>query len=177
MSGNIVLTSTANSWYQKQFQQSLPAEEKRLRQRRIHRDALLDVGTSPWRKLFYSYNNQSLITVTGVDHETFEYLLQKFKPYFDQFTPFGDMDDEIEKHKKLGQRQAVTAVDGLGIVLAWTRTRGSVYFLQIQFGMSMTNLCMYLWFGHRIIVEMLQGDEYAGIAIWSPEKLVNTRQQ
>ena len=31
-------------------------------------------------------NNQGLITFTGFDHKTFDYILSKFKPYYDMFT-------------------------------------------------------------------------------------------
>jgi hypothetical protein len=46
--------------------------------------------------------------------------------------------------------------DGLGLVLAWTRTRGLLMVLQLIFGMTYTNLDDYLLFAKRIIVMVLQ---------------------
>jgi hypothetical protein len=42
--------------------------------------------------------------------------------------------------------------DGLGLVLAWTRTRGSLMVLQLILGVTYTNLTDYLLFAKRIIV-------------------------
>jgi hypothetical protein len=42
--------------------------------------------------------------------------------------------------------------DGLGLVLAWTRTRGSFIVLQLIFGVMYTNLDDYLLFTKRIIL-------------------------
>lgn len=43
--------------------------------------------------------------------------------------------------------------------------------LQLHFGLSMTNLTMYLHFGRRIVTEVLQGDDYAKIAVPSVETI------
>jgi hypothetical protein len=48
--------------------------------------------------------------------------------------------------------------------------------LQMHFGMSMTNLNMYLRFGRRIITEVLSNDEYAKIAIPSDEVINEYKQ-
>ena len=61
--------------------------------------------------------------------------------------------------------------DCLGHVLVWTRTRGSLTALQLVFGMTCSNLCMYLRFGCRVIVEALKSDPLATIAIPSNEKI------
>lgn len=159
-----------HSRYQKCFYRALSAEERRLRQRRIPRESLHDVEDSAWRRLYYSYNNQALITATGLDHGTFDYLLSKFQPIFDSTTPFGNNDDFIKTSTR-GRRRKVTAIDCLGLVLFWTRTRGSVFPLQMDFGLTMTNLSKYLRFGRRIVIEVLKNDEYARIAVPSPEKI------
>ena len=67
---------------------ALGAEGQQLRQHCIPHVSLLDASASPWCKLYYSYNNQALITVTGFSYHAFEYLVNKFTWYFDKYTPF-----------------------------------------------------------------------------------------
>lgn len=157
-----------HSRYQKAFYRALSAEEKQLRQRRIPRISLHSTRQCAWRYLFFSYNDQALITVTGLNHATFEYLLRLFKPIFDTTTPFGET---IILTNNRGRKRTVTAVDCLGLVLAWTRTRGSTMSLQMHFGMSMTNLSLYLRFGRRIVASILSRDHFAKIALPSDERI------
>ena len=63
------------------------------------------------------------------------------------------------------------ALDILGLVLAWTRTGGSLLSLQLHFGLSMTNLAMYLCFGCKIIIEVRKNNPLASIKIPSPTKV------
>ena len=165
----------AHSRYQKQFHRALPYEDRQLRQRRIPRVSLHDAHKSSWRRLYSSENDQALITLTGFDHATFQYLLQLFQPIFDTYTPFGD-GDGIEKISPRGRKRTVTATDILGLVLAWTRTRGSLLSLQLHFGLSMTNLNTYLRFGRRIVVEVLRKNPLALIAIPTPAKVAEYKQ-
>jgi hypothetical protein len=122
-----------------------------------------------------SCNNLSLITLTGLDHGTFDYLLCQFRPIFDSHSPFGyDRDgygDGLLLGSRKGRKHRVTALDCLGLVLTWTRTRGSTFSLQMHFGLTMSNLLVYLCVGRRIIVEVLHNDKGAKIAIPSEEKI------
>jgi hypothetical protein len=160
--------SRCHSRYQKAFHRGLSAEERQLCQRRIPCESLHLPRASAWRRLFYSYNNQALITVTGLDHASFEYLLCLFEPVFNATTPFGEI---VEKSNKRGRKRTVTAVDCLGLVLTWTRTRGSTMSLQMCFGLSMMNMSMYLRFGCRIVADVLSNDYFARIAIPSDEQI------
>ena len=160
--------SRRHSRYQKVFHRALSDEERQLHLRRIPRISLQSPCESAWRHLFYSYNNQALITVTGLDHATFEYLLRLFQPIFDSTTPFGEI---TEKTDPRGRKRTITAVDCLGLVLTWTRTRGSTMSLQMHFGLSMTNLTMYLRFGRRIVADVLNSDHFAGIKIPSDDQI------
>lgn len=164
-----------HSRYQKRFHRSLMHEDRQLRQRRIPRISLQDSHQSSWRRLFFSENDQALITLTGLDHATFHNLLQLFQPIFDNYTPFGE-GDQIQKISPRGRKRAVQALDILGLVLTWTRTRGSLLSLQLHFGLSMTNLTMYLRFGRRIVVEVLKNNPLAAIKIPSPEKVEEYKQ-
>ena len=79
--------SGTHSCYKKRFHKALGDEGRQLGQRKIPRVSLLDASASPWRKLYYSYNNQALITVTGLSYHAFEYLVNKFTWYFEQTFP------------------------------------------------------------------------------------------
>ena len=46
----------------------------------------------------------------------------------------------------------------LGLVLVWSRTRGSLAFLQLIFGLSRTGIEVYLRFGKRLLVKLLSRD-------------------
>ena len=158
-----------HSRYKKTYHNEvLGAEGRQLRQRRIPRVSLLSTDVSPWRRLYHSFNNQALITVTGLSYHAFDYLVSKFTWYFDNYTPFNG---RVTKRAKFGRRRRINAIDCLGLVLVWTRTKGSVYALQMTFGLSMTNLCEYLRFGRRIIVQVLKSDENARVVIPSAEKV------
>ena len=165
-----------HSRYQKRFYRALCNEDRQLRQRWIPRISLQDAHKSSWRRLYYSENDQVLITLTGLDHATFHQLLQLFHPIFDNYTPFGN-GDHIEKRSPRGRKRTVMALDILGLVLAWTWTRGALLSLQLHFGLSMTNLTTYLHFRRRIIVEVLKNNPLALITIPSPAKKVEVYKQ
>jgi hypothetical protein len=57
--------------------------------------------------------------------------------------------------------------DGLGLVLAWTRTRGLLMVLQLIFGMTYTNLNDYLLFTKRIIIMVLRDHPMVKVQISS----------
>ena len=49
--------------------------------------------------------------------------------------------------------------------------------LQLIFGMTMTNLSMYLRFGRHIMIHVLKNDTHASITIPSKEKIIEYKQQ
>lgn len=55
----------------KAFYRLLTREAKKKRDKRIPRVALQDPQSSAWRKLYSSRSDQALITLTGLDFETF----------------------------------------------------------------------------------------------------------
>ncbi len=61
--------------------------------------------------------------------------------------------------------------DNLGLVLAWTRTRGLLMVLQLIFGMTYTNLDDYLLIAKRIIVMVLRDHPMAEVGIPSTKKI------
>ena len=61
------------------FRHFLNAEGRQRRDRNLIRAALHDPTNSTWQKCFHSGDDGVLITITGFDHETFNYSF--FWPY------------------------------------------------------------------------------------------------
>jgi hypothetical protein len=61
--------------------------------------------------------------------------------------------------------------DCLGLILAWTRTKGSLMVLKLSFGMTYSNLNDYLLFAKRIIVMLLRDHPMAQVKIASSKKI------
>jgi DDE superfamily endonuclease len=156
-----------HSRYRKLYLSRLSAFEKKIRQRRIPRVALLDPAHSAWSRLVESRDDQAMITLTGFDFNSFFWLLAKFQPLYDNNSPFLAEDGSIIPigERGRGRPRIVTAVDCLGLCLAWTRTRGSNMVLQLIFGMTATPVSMYLRFSRRILVGILENEPLAQIKI------------
>jgi hypothetical protein len=115
-----------------------------------------------------------MITLTGFDCATFDSLCEIFTPVFEAYTPFvpsGISCFERTKEQNRGRPWMIRPEVGLGLVLAWTRTRGLLMVLQLIFGMTYTNLDDYLLFAKRIIVMVLQDHPMAEVQIPSTEKI------
>ncbi len=115
-----------------------------------------------------------MITLTGFDRATFVSLCEIFTPVFESYTPFvpsGVLCFERTKEQNWGRPRIVRPEDGLGLVLAWTRTRGLLMVLQLVFGMTYTNLNDYLLFAKRIIVMVSQEHPMAEVQIPSTQKI------
>ena len=56
-------------------------------------------------------------------------------------------------------------------MLVWTCTRGSLHVLQLVFGLTYSNLSVYLIFGMRIIVETFRHNPLARVSIPSAEEI------
>ncbi len=61
--------------------------------------------------------------------------------------------------------------DCLGLVLVWTHTRGLLHALQLVFGLTYSNLSVYLRFGMCIIVETFRHDPLARVSVPSVEEI------
>jgi len=166
--------SQVHSRYQKEFLKSLDIIGRRLRQRKIPRSCLQDPSVSAWRKLYEANNDQGMITLTGFDCASFASLCGIFAPVFDCYTPFvpsGTSCFEYEKTNNKGRPRNIRPEDCLSLVLAWTRTRGSLMALQLIFGMTFTNLDCYLLFAKRILVRVLLDDPRAAVQLPCSEKI------
>jgi len=108
----------------------LTSAELRRRDRRIRRCALVDSNQSPFQKLYHSKNDQSFITFTGLDYATFEYLLSKFQPLYQRYSPYsvnGKIVRVLHRDGMPGRKRSLDAPSCLGLVLGYTRTKGSLF--------------------------------------------------
>ena len=148
---------------------SRPFRVKRIR--RITRRALGEYTESPFMRLYLSRCDQSMITYTGFNCEAFEMLLQLFRPYFLQYTPYSP-DGNIRKVKSTnGRKRKISAEVCLGLVLAWTRSRGNLFPLQMDFGLTYSPLCLWLRFGIRVVVKILAKHPLARVKLPSRENV------
>jgi hypothetical protein len=141
-----------HSQYCKDYHTSLDIFHRRLWQRKIPRCSLQEQSQSAWCCLYESRNDQGMITLTGFDCAMFNFLCEIFTPIFESYTPFVPSGVSCFEHTKVqnrGRPWMIWPEDGLGLVLAWTRTRGLLMVLQLIFGMMYTNLDDYLLFAKR----------------------------
>ena len=118
-----------------------------------------------------------MITTTGLDYDIFVILHGKFESFFESYSPFICEDGTIiPKTNKRGRKRMIQSFDCLGLCLAWTRTRGSFFVLQMIFGMSYTSVSMYLHFGRRILIKVLMKDLDASIHVPGKEKIKEYQQ-
>jgi hypothetical protein len=156
-----------HSRYQKRYYKALSIAQRRLRYNRVPRIALLPPAQSAWRKIYSSRNDQAMITLTGFDLDTFEWLNSKFEPYFNTHSPFIKDKTHIVPIPcpGKGRKRLINSRDCLALNLAWTRTRGNTTVLEIIFGMTGTPVDRYLIFGRRILLEVLSNEPDAAVKI------------
>jgi hypothetical protein len=125
--GGAAANNRLHSRYRKEYLNSLSVEDCRHCSRKIPRISLISLPESPWRKLLTSQVDQAMITMTGFDCLSFQALLQKFAPLFDNHLPFNRSHIEFKSDPSLGGRpRNVRPEDCLGLVLVWMHTRGSL---------------------------------------------------
>ncbi len=107
----------------------------------------------------------------GFDCKSFSKILQKFAPMFSGHTPFNKSGIIIEFEYTHGRKREVQPKDCLGLVLVWTPSRGFLNVLQLVFGLTYTNLSVYLRFGIRLLVETFSNDPLAREAIPSVDEI------
>ena len=107
----------------------------------------------------------------GFDAMSFDRILEKFGPMYSGYTPFDSSGMIVEFVYTRGQKREVQPTDCLRLVLMWTCTRSSLNVLQLVFGLTYSNLCVYLRFGIRIFVETFQNNPLARVSIPSREEI------
>ena len=111
----------------------------------------------------------------GFDCLSFDRILDKFGPMFSGHTTFDESGMIVEFDYTHGQKRVVQPADCLGLVLVWMRTRGSLNVLQLVFGLTLSNLSVYLRFGIRLMVEMFKNNPLARVAIPCNEDIESFR--
>ncbi len=138
---------------------------------------LNEPSESQGMRILNSNNDQAMITMTGFNCASFDYLLNKFQAPFDSNTPHSN---DLKIHKKAvrmgGRPRKICAKLGLGLYLAWTRTNGRLYILQLLFGLNKSAVSLYVRFARRILDMLLSHDDLARIKRPSPNEIETFKQ-
>ncbi len=89
-----------------------------------------------------------LIALTKMNHFAFTKCLKAYLP----FCPNGRVSI---KSSPIGHTHKIYTENCLGLTIAWARTRGGQFAMNLIFGMTASNFQMYIKFGLRIIVNCL----------------------
>jgi hypothetical protein len=148
----------------------LSDEERKKRDSRIPRIGLIEPSRSPFLWIFHSRNNQSLISVTGLDLKSFNYLLNKFLPLFERYSPYcitpaGLLREVRNDAANRGRPRSLESYSSLGLVLCFTRTRLSMGVLQMMFGLTASVLGLWLKFGIKLLFKILSCEPLAKVCI------------
>lgn len=147
-------------------------EGRRLRARDIPRVALQAPTMSSFVTIFWCGSELALITMTGLDHRKFLYLLTRFEVVFLRYIPYcadGHIAELTETTR--GSPRTLSATTGLGLILTWYRTRGSCFSLCIFFGITSSVCAMFLRFSRRIIMRVLSWDCMSRVCLPTREEV------
>jgi len=109
-----------------------------------------------------------------VDCGTFEYLLSKFRPMYQRYSPYsinGKIVRVVIQDGMPGRPRFLDAAACLGLVLGYTRTRGSLFSLQMIFGASHSVLALFLRYSIKLLYKVLKEEPSARIDIPSVEEI------
>jgi hypothetical protein len=158
------------------FRRQLHLTARRRRDRRIPRIALQDPHSSAWVRLFTSNSDQALITFVGLDYRCFNYLNTKFKPLYDRYSPYSStgrirLRRVVNGVPVLRRPLSMDSRGCLGLVCSFTRTRGSLYALQLVFGLTGSVLSLFLRYGRRLLLRVLKAEPGSRIQMPSIEEI------
>ena len=165
--------SERHSRYAKRFYKSLSKRQRRVRRKYIPRPSLYLPDVSLRRQMYEARQDQALITMTGFDFATFDWLSDKFAVLFDTHTPWNQTTGDIVtlQLQTRDRKRSITASECLGLRLVWTRTWGSTISLQMIFGLTQNPVNVYLRFGRRILISLLSSKPDARIKVPDIETL------
>jgi hypothetical protein len=109
-----------------------------------------------------------------VDCGTFEYLLSKFHLMYQRYSPYsinGKIVRVVIQDGMPGRPRSLGAAACLGLVLGYTRTRGSLFSLQMIFGASHSVLTLFLHYSIKLLYKVLKEEPSARIDIPSVEEI------
>jgi hypothetical protein len=149
----------------------------------IRRKSLQNPTKSVFWKLYKAKQDDSMIQLTGFDHEAFEDLLEIFKPLYDKFTPHCQNLRAVKPggEKRLGRPRSLDATAGLALVLTWTRTKGGHRVLCLLFGIIKSTCSLWLRFGKRCLIKCLRKTDEARVRLPNADevdelcKLINNK--
>jgi hypothetical protein len=70
---------------------------------------------------------QSMITYTGFGYDSFNLLLEFLEPKFHTLSPYSANDTIKRTMVGKGRHRKITTIQCLGLVLAWSRSRGKFF--------------------------------------------------
>jgi hypothetical protein len=140
--------------------QAMSIVQRKRRRRAIPRPGLLHPCRSPWEQLYGCGCDQSLITFTGFDHLAFRKLHERFKPLYDQSSPYRiDEEGRLIRAKfkpGLGGRpRSLSSEACLGLTLSYFRTMSQEYLLAVYFGVTHGRYNIWGRYGRRLLSECL----------------------
>ena len=129
--------------------------------------------------MYKSGNNQALLNMTGLDHDSFSKLLKIFKDKWENYT--FDENTMIIRKKRVnfltglrGRPIDLDAVGGLGLVLTWFCTKGPCnQTLVMIFGQTSTPLYKWLKFARCVLLLVVTEDEDAQICSPTAEEVAS----
>ena len=135
----------------------LTLQEKRNRSGKIRRGSLMTPMISPFMHLYNARQDDALITMTGFNFAAFESLLEFFAPLFKQLTPHVPSGCNIQRVRRMrkGRKRLISPILCLGLILVYTRTQGAMKSLQMLFGLTASKLSLWLRYGRRILLYVL----------------------
>ena len=103
--------SERHSRYAKRFIKSLSKRQRRIRRRYIPRPSLHLPDALSWRQMYKACQDQALITMTGLDFATFDWLSDKFAVLFDMHSPWNQTTRDIVtlQLQTRGRKHSITA--------------------------------------------------------------------
>ena len=151
------------------WREALGVDQMRNRLGRLRRGSLPSPSESAFVTVFNSGMDDGLITLCGLSHESFAKLHSFFHPIYWKYSPhrkdgrkkFREMPN---KFLQRGNKRLFSSVHCLGLILAWSRTRGSMLVLQLLFGGTGTQVAKWLSFGRRVLLLLLQARPEAQVS-------------
>jgi hypothetical protein len=130
------------------------------RDHRIPRIALVNPMNAPWEHLYDSGNHQAFITMLGFDKLTFDGIVEKFTPYFNNLKPHETTFCMKTLSRGIigGAPCKIQAHTCVALCLAYFRFKGPLSILQGWFGISNLSISVWLRFTFIILINILRND-------------------
>jgi hypothetical protein len=129
--------------------------------------------------MYTSRDDQAMIPLTRFDFASFHFIVNLFAPKYNEYTPVVGWDGFILCKVSLtqGRPRLMNPADCLVLVLvlAWSRTQGSMMVIQFIFGLRMIPVAKYLQYAQRVFVKVLKANSLSKIPLPKHDKLEEYR--